>query len=92
MENAMGTILRSSRGLWRGFRGVFQEENRVFPAIFVEGLSFPFARVYSDATEYMYRGINCKKRHSESVQKTEADRQGNNTRTHQILNKKQTQI
>jgi len=21
MENAMGTILRSSRGLWRGFKG-----------------------------------------------------------------------
>jgi hypothetical protein len=73
----MGTILRLSEDLWRSFRGVLQEVNPVFAAIFVEGKSFPFAHVYSDATEYMYGGINCKKRneaegntkrHSESVQ------------------------
>jgi hypothetical protein len=81
----MGTILRLSEDLWRGFRGVLQEENRIFAAIFVEGLSFPFAHVYSDATEYMYGGINCKKGN-------EADREGKNTRMHQILHKKQTQI
>ena len=78
MENAIGTLSRSSGGL-RGegsLEGVLQEENRVFGAIFVQGFSFPSAHVYSDDTECMYGKINCRKRneaegntkrHSESV-------------------------